>query len=44
MKLATINRWLRRAGLVLVVETGDAGEPTRLWVERVATYERRAKR
>lgn len=44
MKLGTINRLLRVFGLVLVVESpGKPVESTRLWIETVASFERRAK-
>ena len=41
VELGKINRVLRRAGLVLVVMTGK-DTPTTLWIERAATYDRRA--
>lgn len=47
MKLWTINRWLRRVGLVLVVEhpmTDKDREPVKLWVERSSTFDARAAR
>lgn len=46
MKLGTINRWLRRIGLVLVVEhpmTDKDREPIKLWIERARTYDRRPR-
>jgi len=44
VKLKTINRWLKKAGLVLVVQTGDAGEPTELTLERRSQYHKRVIR
>lgn len=44
MKLGTINRWLRRIGLVLVVEhpTGDdQTDPVKLSVTTAREYDRR---
>lgn len=38
MQLTKINRWLRWIGLVLVVQTGDAGEPTVLRLMRASKY------
>lgn len=40
--LATINRWLRKIGLVLVIQVGD--QPARLWFERAAQYDRRTRK
>ena len=46
MKLGTLNHWLKRAGIVLVVQVGDGSgdEPTELRIERSATYDRRTAR
>lgn len=44
MKLKTINRWLKKAGLVLVVQTGDADEPIELTLERYSQYHKRVIR
>lgn len=42
MKLWTINRVLRRIGLVLVVSTDlDGVEDTEFWIERASTYDKR---
>lgn len=41
MKLATINRWLRRVGLVLVVEAPTSpndDEPVRLYFARASRF------
>lgn len=45
MKLATINRWLRRVGLVLVVQVDDGtgDEPTVLSLVRASTFDARPK-
>lgn len=45
MKLETINYWLRKIGLVLVVcvDDGTGDEPTILRIERASTYDRRLK-
>lgn len=41
--LAAINRVLKVFGVCLVVETGDAGEPTVLHLWRVSTWRRMAR-
>ena len=43
MELRTINSWLRRFGLVLVIEVdhpedGEERKPTRLWIEPFTLY------
>jgi len=43
MKLSTINKWLRRFNLVLVIEVdhpeeGEDRKPTRLWIEAFTGY------
>lgn len=44
MKLATINKFLRLVGLVLVIAVDDRGKkPTRLWIEPFARFQKRAK-
>ena len=43
-KLKTINFVLRRLGYVLVISTGDAGEPTTLWFEKKGSFDKRVKR
>lgn len=49
MKLGTINDWLRRVGLVLVVSHPlterdyREGEGVKLWIERARTYDRRPR-
>lgn len=43
MKLRTINAILRRVGIVLVISTGNAGEPTTLWFERSKKYDSRTR-
>ena len=43
MKLKSINRWLKKVGLVLVVQTGSQGEPIWLRVERASAYNGRIK-
>lgn len=45
MKLATINRWLTRIGLVLVVaiDLARPGHNIRLWVERFSGYQKRTR-
>ena len=46
MKLGTINNWLRRTGLVLVVAVWNGKgqkSPIRLWVERWNSYQRRCR-
>ncbi len=40
MKLKTLNRWLKKVGLVLVVATGP-DEPTEFWLERRSQYHKR---
>lgn len=43
MKLKTINKWLRRAGLVFVIEVWDhegPREPARLWIQRWSSYQK----
>ena len=48
MKLKTINKWLRRIGLLLVVEVdwehrceGKKPSPTRIWLDTPRSYDRR---
>jgi len=41
VELGTINRWLRRVGLVLVIQVWDhkgPQVPTKLWIERYSQY------
>lgn len=38
MKLKTINDFLRKFGIVLVVQTGDNFEPTILCIQRVGAF------
>jgi len=41
VELGTINRWLRRVGLVLVIQVWDhkgPQAPTKLWIERYSQY------
>lgn len=43
MKLKTINRWLRRVGLVLVLRVWDhkgPRTPAELWIQRFSTYKK----
>lgn len=40
MRLWTLNKWLRRVGLVLVVHV-DEDEGSELWLERAKTYDAR---
>ncbi len=43
--LKTINTWLRRIGLVLVVGTdAEAVAPIRFWIQRAYTYDHQARR
>jgi hypothetical protein len=41
MKLRSINEWLKKIDLVLVVQAGDASEPVELWLERRSRYHKR---
>ena len=45
MKLSTINRWLRRIGLVLVIRVEYDGRrlttPTRLWIMTVRAFNKK---
>lgn len=43
VRLGTINHWLRKIGLVLVVDIPDDGGPIRLWVERASRYDLRCE-
>jgi len=43
IELWTINKWLRKIGLVLVISTSNDG-PTRLWIERSKTYDYRIRK
>jgi hypothetical protein len=42
--LKKINTWLRRIGLVLVIQVDDEHQqPTRLWIERARRYDGRTQ-
>ena len=41
MRLGSINAWLHRIGLTLVVCVDSEGGPTELWIERYSTYLKR---
>lgn len=43
IELWTINKWLRKIGLVLVVLTSNDG-PTRLWIEWAKTFDNRSSK
>ncbi len=43
MKLKTVNRWLKKIDLVLVVQSGEDAL-TELWVERRSRYHKRVIR
>ncbi len=43
--LASLNRWLRYIGLVLVIQIDNEHQlPTRLWLERAQSYDRRTQK
>lgn len=43
IELWSINKWLRKVGIVIVVATGEF-EPTRIWLERSKTYDNRCEK